>query len=77
MRKATRHISFLKNGYIKPWNTSSVCAVCVCVDGSVGGGQEWAMRMKRYRENKYVKSREPGSVVVTGHGQKEDINLVL
>ena len=51
--------------------------MCVCVDGSVGGGQEWAMRMKRNRENKYVKSREPGSVVVTGHGQKEDINLVL
>ena len=43
----------------------------------LGGGQEWAMRMKRNRENKYVKSREPGSVVVTGHGQKEDINLVL
>ena len=44
--------------------------MCVCVGGSVDGGQEWAKRMKRNRESKYVKSREPGSVVVTGHGQR-------
>ena len=57
-------------GTLNQWDASSVCAVCVCVGGSVGGGQEWAKRMKRNRESKYVKSREPGSVVVTGHGQR-------
>lgn len=41
-------------GTLNQWNTSSVCAVCVCVGGSVGEGQEWAMRMKRNRENKSV-----------------------
>ena len=31
------------------------------------GEQEWAMRMKRNRENKHVKFRQPASMVVTGH----------
>ena len=49
-------------GTVNQWDASSVCAVCVCVGGSVGGGQEWAKRMKRNRESKYVKSRELGSM---------------
>ena len=36
-----------------------ICAVCVCVGGSVDGEQEWA--------NKHVKFRQPASMVVTGH----------
>lgn len=47
----------LKNGYIKPMEYF-LCVCCVCLCGWVmGEGQEWAMRMKRNRENKYVKSK--------------------
>lgn len=47
-----------------------VCAVCVCVGGSVDEEQEWAMRMKRNRENKHVKFRQLASMVVIGHEHK-------